>query len=122
MSFIAGLGAVFFGLVVGWIAYWILRLRAGTLMLSELLTLLAVLAGAAVIALFNKDGTLFGWYSVGLVVGFFAYFAVGFVLYGKQEVQPWRIGQTPPSPPPVPGPPPPAPPVSASSTDVGDAS
>ena len=109
MSFIAGLGAVFFGLMVGWIAYWILRLRAGTFVLSELLTLLAVLAGAAVIALFNKDGTLFGWYSVGLVVGFFAYFAVGFVLYGKQEVQPWRDVLVPPAAAPVTPPTAPAP-------------
>jgi hypothetical protein len=56
-----------------------------------------VVGGAAVIALFRSD-VLFGWYSIGLVLGFFAYFAVGLKLYGKQEVQPWRIEKIPPTP------------------------
>jgi hypothetical protein len=42
---------------------------------------------------------LFGWYSIGLVLGFFAYIAVGLLLYGKQEVQPWRIEKMPPKKP-----------------------
>jgi len=90
--FISGLGATFFGLIVGWIAYWILRLRAGAFVLSALITIIGVIGGAAVIALF-KDDVMFGWYSIGLVIGFFAYFAVVLILYGKQEVQPWRFEQ-----------------------------
>src|SRR5712692_6443429 len=101
ISFISGLGATFFGLIVGWMAYWILRLRAGAFVLSALITIIGVIGGAAVIALFKSD-VLFGWYSVGLVIGFFAYFAVVLILYGKQEVQPWRIEQIPPPPPPAP--------------------
>jgi len=95
--FIAGLGAIFFGLAVGWIAYRILRLRAGAPALSDLITIFGVIGGAAVIALFRSD-VLFGWYSIGLIIGFFAYFAIGLMLYGKQEVQPWRVENIPPTP------------------------
>jgi 4-amino-4-deoxy-L-arabinose transferase-like glycosyltransferase len=94
--FIVGLGAIFFGFAVGWIVYRILRLRAGTAALSDLIAILGVIGGAAVIALFRSD-VLFGWYSIGLVIGFFAYFAVGLRLYGQQEVQPWRMEQIPPT-------------------------
>jgi hypothetical protein len=98
--FIAGLGAIFFGFAIGWIAYRILRLRAGAAGLSDFFTILGVIGGAAVITLFKSD-VLFGLYSVGLVIGFFAYFSVGLMLYGKQEVQPWRIEQIPPTPAPA---------------------
>jgi uncharacterized membrane protein YeaQ/YmgE (transglycosylase-associated protein family) len=100
--FIAGLGAIFFGCAIGWIAYRILRQRASTAALSDFFTILGVIGGAAVIALFKSD-VLFGLYSIGLVVGFFAYLGVGMMLYGEQELLPWRIEQIPPTP--TPGPP-----------------
>jgi len=120
--FISGLGATFFGLIVGWIAYWILRLRAGAFVLSALITIIGVIGGAAVIALF-KDDVMFGWYSIGLVIGFFAYFAVVLILYGKQEVQPWRFEQialplSPAAPSSTVAPP--APPSSAPATDFSN--
>ena len=90
--FIVGLGAVFFGLTVGWITYRILRHRSGAPWLSDLIALLGIIAGAAVLAFFRNDA-IFGWYAIGLVIGFFAHFAMGVILYGvilygKQEVQP----------------------------------
>ena len=88
--FIVGLGAMCFGLTLGWIMYRILRLRAGSLWLSYLIAMLGIIGGAAALALFSND-VLFGWYSIGLVIGFFAYLAVGLILYGTQEVQPWRL-------------------------------
>jgi uncharacterized membrane protein YeaQ/YmgE (transglycosylase-associated protein family) len=93
--FIVGLGALFFGLTVGWIAYRILRHRSGPSWLSDLIALFGIIAGATALAFF-RDETIFGWYAVGLVIGFFAYFAVGVILYGKQEVQPWRLEQSSP--------------------------
>ncbi|HEX6484907.1 MAG TPA: hypothetical protein VF043_39180 [Ktedonobacteraceae bacterium] len=93
--FIAGLGAFVFGLTIGWMVYRILRLRADTSWLSDLIAILGVIAGAAVLALL-RDEVLFGWYAIGLVLGFFAYLAVGLILYGKQEVQPWRVEPIPP--------------------------
>ena len=111
--FIAGLGAIFFGGAIGWIAYRILRQSASAAALSDFFTILGVIGGAAVIALFKSD-VLFGLYSVGLVVGFFAYLAIGLILYGKQELLPWRIEQIPPTP--TPGTP-----ANATLPDVGNA-
>ena len=88
--FISGLGALFFGLVIGWISYRTLRLTAGTTALSDITTIVGAVGGAAVTALFRSD-VLFGLYCVGLALGFFAYLGYGVYVYGKQEVQPWRI-------------------------------
>ena len=111
--FIAGLGATVFGVAIGWIAYRIMRQPTSTAALSDLFTLLGVIGGAAVIALFKSD-VLFGLYAVGLVIGFFAYLGVGLMLYGEQEVQPWRIEQIPPAPTP-------ATPSNGNPIDVGNA-
>jgi hypothetical protein len=67
LMFIAGLGAFVFGLTVGWIAYRVLRLRAGSSWLSDLIAILGVIGGAAVLALL-RDDVLFGWYAIGLVL------------------------------------------------------
>jgi hypothetical protein len=95
--FIAGLGALVFGLVVGWISYRTLRLTGGVNVLSDIATIIAAVGGAAIVTLLKSD-VLFGLYAVGLAIGFFAYFAVGLRLYGIQEVRPW---QTPLAPAPV---------------------
>lgn len=94
--FIVGLGAILFGITIGWMTYRILRLRAGVPWLSDLIALLGAIGGAVVLALF-RDDVLFGWYAVGLVIGFFAYLAVGLWLFGKKEVQPWQPEQIPPA-------------------------
>lgn len=88
--FIVGLGAVLFGLAIGWIAYRILRRGSAPAWLSDLIALFGIVAGAAALAFFRNDA-IFGWYALGLVIGFLAYFAVGVILYGKQEVLPWRL-------------------------------
>ena len=95
--FITGLGAIFFGLMIGWISYRMLRLTASTNMLSTIAIIIAAVGGAAVTTLLN-DNTMFGWYAIGLVVGFLAYLAIGLTLYGKQELQPWQV---PPAAPPT---------------------
>jgi hypothetical protein len=92
--FIAGLGALVFGLVVGWISYRTLRLTGGVNVLSDIATIIAAVGGAAVVTLFKSD-VLFGLYAVGLAIGFFAYFAIGLRLYGIQEVRPWQAPLAP---------------------------
>ncbi|HET7641238.1 MAG TPA: hypothetical protein VFK47_21190 [Ktedonobacteraceae bacterium] len=120
--FISGLGAILFGLAIGWIVYRVLRSREGAAVLSDLITVLGIIGGAAVIALFKSD-LLFGLYSLGLVIGFFAYFAIGLWLYGKQEVQPWLLGSTTRTPIPAPTPTPiPDTTLQTNSSDIGDAS
>ena len=112
--FISGLGALLFGIVIGWISYRTLRLTAGTGVLSDFATIIGAVGGAAVTALFRSD-VLFGLYCVGLALGFFAYLGYGVYTYGKQEVEPWHkisvpvtavpISQIPATPVPVDQPP-----------------
>lgn len=115
---IAGIGALFFGLVIGWISYRILRLAAGTTVLSDIVAIIAAVGGAAV-TLFGSP-VLFGWYCIGLALGFFAYLGLGVYTYGKQEVEPWRLTNTSfaftPTPPAPVNPPP------VSLTDAGNTS
>lgn len=102
LMFLVGLGAVVFGLLIGWIAYRLLRQRSGPAWLANLIALLGMIAGAAALAFF-RDNTIFGWYAIGLVLGFFGYFTVGVILYGKQEVLPWLPEQPVSAPTPTPG-------------------
>lgn len=87
---IVGLGALCFGLLVGWIVSRVLRQNVGLPWLQHLIALAGIIIGAAVLALF-RDAVPFGWYALGLLLGFFAFVGLGVVLYGKQELQPWRV-------------------------------
>lgn len=93
--FIAGLGAFFFGLLLGWVLYRTLRLKAGANGVAEIASIIGALGGAAILALFKSDA-LFGWYATGLLIGFFAYFTLDLLLYGQQVAQPWRVVLVPP--------------------------
>ncbi len=92
---VAGFGAFFFGLLLGWIAYRTLRLKVGTGILADIVALAGVLVGAAITALFRID-VLFGLYSIGLIIGFFAYVVLD-LLYSDQGVSSWRMVVIPPS-------------------------
>ena len=87
---ITELGAVFFGLVIGWISYRVMRLTAGTNLLSAIAIIMATVGGAAVGTLL-KNEVLFGWYAIGLAIGFLVYFALGLGRYGKEELQFWQM-------------------------------
>jgi uncharacterized membrane protein YeaQ/YmgE (transglycosylase-associated protein family) len=65
-------GALCFGLVVGWVTYRTLRRSGETVALSNIATVIGAVGGAAVTGLFSSK-ELFAWYSIGLAVGFFAY-------------------------------------------------
>jgi hypothetical protein len=81
---LAIIGAGMFGLVVGWVTYRTLRRREGTAELSDIATVIAAVGGAAVTKLF-EDPKLFGMYSIGLAVGFFAYLAIAISVQGDAE-------------------------------------
>ena len=67
-------GAGCFGSIIGWYVYYINRYRKGDVQLSDVVTLIGIIGGAAIQALFKPDGALVGAYGVGLAVGFFGYF------------------------------------------------
>ncbi len=81
---VAYIGAGCFGLVVGWVTYRTLRRKEGTTQLSDLATVIAAIGGAAVTKLFDNPN-LFGWYCIGLAVGFFLYFIIAVIVTGKDE-------------------------------------
>lgn len=87
---IVDLGALCFGLVVGWVTYRTLRRKDGTA-LSDIASVIGAVGGAAVTALFKPSTDAFGWYSVGLAIGFFLYFIVGIFMEGKEKASGWMM-------------------------------
>lgn len=74
------LGAGGFGAIIGWYVYFINRYRHADVQLGDLVTLVGVLGGGAILALFPAESALFGAYGIGLFAGFFAYFLALIVL------------------------------------------
>jgi hypothetical protein len=70
------LGAGCFGVVLGWYVYYVNRYRKGDVQLADLVTLMGVIGGSAVLALFPAKSDLFGAYGVGLFLGYFGYLLV----------------------------------------------
>jgi hypothetical protein len=79
------LGAAFFGVVVGWYAYYVNRYRKADVQLGDLATLIAVLGGAGILHLFPAGTDLFAAYGIGVAIGFFTYFIVLFVLVSRSR-------------------------------------
>lgn len=87
------LGAGAFGVIIGWYVYFINRYRSGDVTIGDLATVVGIIGGGAITALF-KDGTdLFGAYGIGLFIGFFAYFLVlsGLVSSSKNFDKDWFL-------------------------------
>jgi hypothetical protein len=83
-------GALAFGLVIGWVTYRTLRRSTEQAAISDIASVIAAVGGGAVTALFD-DSELFGWYAVGLAAGFFVYLAVGVALEGKESAGRWML-------------------------------
>lgn len=66
------IGAVCFGVVIGWITYRTLARKEGGAAISDLAAVIGAVGGGAVLGIFNQ-GNSFAWYAIGLAVGFFAY-------------------------------------------------
>ncbi|MFZ1878597.1 MAG: hypothetical protein WAU41_00410 [Gaiellaceae bacterium] len=77
-------GAVLFGVVVGWITYRTLVRRTDGVALSDIATVVGAIGGGAVVVHFNNPH-LFGLYSIGLAAGFFAYLLLFYALNGRQK-------------------------------------
>jgi uncharacterized membrane protein YeaQ/YmgE (transglycosylase-associated protein family) len=85
---LTAVGALCFGLVVGWVTYRTLRRREGAAALSDIAAVIGAVGGAAVTTLFASEA-LFAWYSIGLGLGFFAYLIVSVRVYGKESAGRW---------------------------------
>ena len=80
------IGALCFGVVIGWTTYFIMR-RAQPTALTDLSTIIGALGGAAILNLFDARGPLFAFYAIGLAVGFFAYFFIYLAIVGKPAIR-----------------------------------
>lgn len=77
-------GAACFGAIIGWYVYYINRWRKGDVQFSDLVTVVGIIGGGAVLGLFGNPSAedqkaatdMFGAYGIGLAVGFFGYFLV----------------------------------------------
>jgi hypothetical protein len=78
-------GAMAFGLVIGWYVYYVNRYRKGDVQIGDITTLIGAIGGAAILALFDKGTDFFGAYAVGLAIGFFLYFLVLIILVGVSD-------------------------------------
>jgi hypothetical protein len=74
------IGAGAFGALIGWYVYYINRYRKADVQLNDLVTLIGILGGGAILALFPTGTDLFGAYGVGLFLGFFGYFIALIIL------------------------------------------
>jgi hypothetical protein len=74
------LGGAGFGALIGWYLYYINRYRKSDVQLTDLVTLVGVLGGGGVLALFPARTDLFGAFGIGLFGGFFGYFVVLIIL------------------------------------------
>jgi uncharacterized membrane protein YeaQ/YmgE (transglycosylase-associated protein family) len=81
-------GALCFGLVIGWVTYRTLRRREGTSALSDIATVIGAVGGAAVLTTFKAPG-LFAAYSIGLAIGFFLYFVISLKVTGTANAKTW---------------------------------
>jgi hypothetical protein len=84
-SVIQLIGAGSFGTIVGWYVYYVNRYRTGNVQLSDLTTLIGIIGGGAVLALFKTGTDLFGAYGIGLAIGFFGYFVALLIMVSLTE-------------------------------------
>lgn len=84
-SLIQLLGAGGFGAIVGWYVYYINRYRTGDVQFSDLVTVIGIIGGGSILALFPAATDLFGAYGIGLFAGFFGYFVTLLLMVRRSE-------------------------------------
>jgi len=82
-SLIQLLGAGGFGVIIGWYVYFINRYRKDDVQFSDLTTVISIIGGGAILALFPTGTDLFGAYGIGLFSGFFLYFISLLIMVGR---------------------------------------
>src|SRR3954453_4069236 len=87
------IGALLFGAVVGWNAYFINRYRH-TVVIGDLGVLISAAGGGAILTLFPAQSETFGFYGIGLAIGFFPYPAVlvALVAISPHATVDWILG------------------------------
>jgi hypothetical protein len=79
-------GALCFGVALGYITYRTLVRTAEKTAISDLAAVVAAVGGGIVTGLFDPDTTLFGWYAVGLLAGMAVFFLLYLLLNGADAL------------------------------------
>jgi hypothetical protein len=79
------IGAGTFGALIGWYLYYVNRQRKSDVQLGDLTTVLGIVGGGAVTALFEAKSVMFGAYGIGLAVGFFSYLVVLIYMVARSD-------------------------------------
>ncbi len=93
---IINIGALCFGVVVGWVTSRTLR-RSTSSGLSDIATVIGAVGGAAITGIYKPSADAFGYYAIGLAAGFFAYLIIAIGIAKKEGtlVGDW-LGSDPP--------------------------
>jgi hypothetical protein len=78
-------GSLCFGAVIGWITYYTMRKNTKPRTLSDLTVIIAALVGPGILTVFpapvtGTRQTMFGYYGIGLALGFFLYYILFVIL------------------------------------------
>lgn len=87
---VVSIGAVCFGIVIGWITYRTLRRKTANAAISDIAAVIGAVGGGVVTTLYaNGTSDAFGWYSIGLLTGFVLYLVVARLAGGPASVDGW---------------------------------
>jgi hypothetical protein len=87
-------GALVFGLVVGFITYRTLVRTTDKAAITDLAAVVGVIGGGAVTSLYDPQGDTFAWYAVGLALGMAVFFLAYWKMNGKQALAKVMAGDT----------------------------
>lgn len=79
-------GALVFGLVVGFITYRTLVRTADKAAVTDLVAVVGVLGGGVVTSLYDPAGDQFAWYAIGLAVGMALFFLAYWKMNGRKAI------------------------------------
>jgi hypothetical protein len=80
------IGAICFGVVVGYITYRTLARASAGAAISDIASVIAAVGGGAVTVLFDPQRSdAFGWYAIGLVIGMALYLVISLAIRGRKE-------------------------------------
>jgi uncharacterized membrane protein YeaQ/YmgE (transglycosylase-associated protein family) len=77
------IGALCFGVVIGWVTYRTLRRQGETVAISNIATVIGAVGGGAVTTRFTSE--TFSWYSIGLAGGFYLYLILGHTVFRDSD-------------------------------------
>jgi hypothetical protein len=88
---VISVGATCFGVVIGYVTYRTL-VRKSSAAISDIAAVGAAIGGGAVSQINHSSADSFGWYSIGLLIGF-SIFLVLRLLFERDDSKPLILGE-----------------------------